>query len=190
MERKGKVTQAAVNQACEQLQEAGKNVTVNGVINIAGGSFSTVGAMVKAWKEEQAAQSAPMPEMPEAITKVMHKAASDIWEAASGLAGETVERIQHEAKDAIDKAKGELSEYVGEVSRLESALEQAQQFSHEESTRLVESTAQLSALTAESAALKTRLDDRTSELERLRADYDKLQKELIDIAKGKTVKGK
>ncbi|WP_221901620.1 DNA-binding protein [Bathymodiolus platifrons methanotrophic gill symbiont] len=54
MERKSKVTQAAVNAACDQLQADNKNVTVNAVISITGGSFSTVGSMVKAWKEEQA----------------------------------------------------------------------------------------------------------------------------------------
>ena len=59
MERKSKVTQAAVNAACDQLQADSKNVTVNAVISITGGSFSTVGDMVKLWREEQAAHSAP-----------------------------------------------------------------------------------------------------------------------------------
>jgi peptidoglycan hydrolase CwlO-like protein len=45
--------------------------------------------------------------------------------AASTLAGESVERIQHEAGEAITKAKAELSEYAGEVARLENELEQA-----------------------------------------------------------------
>ncbi len=125
MERKKKVTQAAVNAACDQLQADNKNVTVNAVISITGGSFSTVGAMVKAWKEEQAAHIAPLMQMPESVTNAMHKAAFDIWAAASTLAGESVERIQHEAEEAITKIKAELSEYAGEVSRLERELEQA-----------------------------------------------------------------
>jgi chromosome segregation ATPase len=41
------------------------------------------------------------------------------------LAGESVERIQTQAGEAITKAKAELSEYAGEVSRLERELEQA-----------------------------------------------------------------
>ncbi|GFO73523.1 hypothetical protein BJAS_P4365 [Bathymodiolus japonicus methanotrophic gill symbiont] len=63
--------------------------------------------------------------MPESVNQAMNKAAFDIWAAASGLAGESVERIQKEAGDAITKAKAELSEYAGEVSRLERELEQA-----------------------------------------------------------------
>jgi hypothetical protein len=42
MERKSKVTQSTVNAACEQLQADSKNVTVNAIISITGGSFSTV----------------------------------------------------------------------------------------------------------------------------------------------------
>ena len=94
MERKSKVTQSAVNAACEQLQAYSKNVTVNVVISITGGSFSTVGDMVKLWREEQAAHSAPLLQMPESVTSAMHKAAFDIWAAASTLAGESAERIQ------------------------------------------------------------------------------------------------
>lgn len=60
-------------------------MTVNAVISITGGSFSTVGAMVKAWKEEQAAHIAPLMQMPESVTNAMHKAAFDIWAAASVL---------------------------------------------------------------------------------------------------------
>jgi hypothetical protein len=55
MERKSKVTQAMVNTACEQLQAYSKNVTVNVVISITGGSFSTVWTIVKTWKEDQGA---------------------------------------------------------------------------------------------------------------------------------------
>jgi hypothetical protein len=39
--------------------------------------------------------------MPDSVTNAMHKAAFDIWAAASSLAGETVERIQSEAGSSI-----------------------------------------------------------------------------------------
>jgi hypothetical protein len=49
------------------------------IISITGGSFSTVGDMVKLWREEQAAHSAPLLQMPDSVTNAMHKAAFDIW---------------------------------------------------------------------------------------------------------------
>jgi hypothetical protein len=39
--------------------------------------------------------------MPESVTNAMHKAAFNIWAAASTLARESVERTQHEAGEAI-----------------------------------------------------------------------------------------
>lgn len=183
MERKSKVTQSAVNAACEQLQVESKNVTVNAVIGISGGSFSTVGAMVKVWKEEQAAHVAPLLQMPDSVTTAMHKAALDVWVAASTLAGETVERIQNEAGETITKAKTELSEYAGEVSRLENELEQSYIKADTLQKNLDAATDKITKLTTQNAALETRLVDRNSELDRLRSDYEKLQTELIAIAK-------
>jgi len=185
MERKAKVTQEIVNTACDELSKAGKNVTVSAVIGIAGGSFSTVGEMVKHWKEEQAKQAAPIVEMPETVSQAMQKATVDIWGAASALASETVERIQKEAGETITKAKSELAEYAGEVSRLEIELEglnaqlnQAEQKLNDNNNKAVE-------LTAQNTALNTRLDDRDKELERLLKNYEKMQAELILIAKEK-----
>ncbi len=42
MERKAKVTQDAVNATCDDLMKSGKNVTVNAIIAMTGGSFSTI----------------------------------------------------------------------------------------------------------------------------------------------------
>ncbi len=183
MERKPKVTQAAVNAACEQLQADNKNVIVNAVIAICGGSFSTVGDMVKLWREEQAAHSAPLLQMPDSVTATMHKATFDIWAAASTLAGESVERIQHEAGEAITKAKAELSEYMGEVSRLERELEQA----HIKNDDLQKNadTAQEKAvkITSQNAGYVAQLTEKDSQLFSLKADYAKLQSELVEIAK-------
>ena len=186
MERKSKVTQSAVNAACEQLQTDNKNVTVNAVIGICGGSFSTVGDMVKLWREEQAAHSAPLLQMPESVTTAAMKAASDIWAAASALAGETVERIQTEAGEAITKAKAELSEYSGEVSRLENELEQANIKAAELQKCLDDERQNGVKITSEAAAMETRLSERDSQLLNLKADYAKLQGELVEIAKAKT----
>lgn len=185
MERKSKVTQAAVNTACDQLQADNQNITMNAVISICGGSFSTIGAMVKAWKEEQAAHVAPLLQMPDSVMGAMHKAAADIWGAASGLAGETVERIQSEAGEAISKAKAELAEYAGEVTRLERELEQVNLNTLEIQKKLDTVLQDNIKSTSEVAAMETRLTERDSQLSSLKVDYDKLQGELIDIAKSR-----
>ncbi|GAW86758.1 conserved hypothetical protein [Bathymodiolus platifrons methanotrophic gill symbiont] len=186
MERKPKVIQAVVNAACEQLQAESKNVTVNAVVGICGGSFSTVGDMVKLWREEQAAHSAPLLQMPDSVTATMHKAAFDIWAAASTLAGESVERIQHEAGEAITKAKAELAEYAGEVSRLERELEQAHIKTLEVKHSLDAAQEKAVKITRENAGYVAQLTEKDHQLISLKADYAKLQSELVEIAKAAT----
>lgn len=145
----------------------------------------TVGKMVKAWREEQAAQVAPLPDMPESVTQAMHKAVADLWGTAAAIAAERVESVQNDAKEAIDKARGELAEYMGEVARLENENSGLADKVTETEKRLSDSAGEVSRLTTENAALSARLDDRGAELERLRGDFDKLQTELLAIAKGK-----
>ncbi|GAW87745.1 conserved hypothetical protein [Bathymodiolus platifrons methanotrophic gill symbiont] len=183
MERKSKVTQSAVNATCNHLQDDNKNVTVNAVIGVIGGSFSTVGDMVKLWRDEQAAHSAPLLQMPESVNQAVSKAAFDIWAAASGLAGESVERIQKEAGDAITKAKAELSEYAGEVSRLERELEQANLKTIEQIKKANEMQEAAVKTISENAGYVAQLTEKDSQLYSLKADYSKLQSELVEIAK-------
>lgn len=185
MERKSKVTQAAVNAACEKLQAASKNVTVNAVIGITGGSFSTVGDMVKLWREEQAAHSAPLLQMPDSVTTAMHKAAFDIWAAASSLAGESVERIQHEAGEAITKAKAELAEYAGEVARLEGEQAQVLVKNIELQKNVDAAQEKTVKFTSEAAGYVAQLQEKDKQLISLKADFAKLQSELVEIAKGR-----
>ncbi|TXK94155.1 hypothetical protein BMR07_12565 [Methylococcaceae bacterium CS1] len=183
MERKSKVTQSAVNATCNHLQDDNKNVTVNAVIGVIGGSFSTVGDMVKLWRDEQAAHSAPLLQMPESVNQAMNKAAFDIWAAASGLAGESVERIQKEAGGAITKAKAELSEYAREVSRLERELEQANLKTIEQIKKANEMQEAAVKTISENAGYVAQLTEKDSQLYSLKADYSKLQSELVEIAK-------
>ena len=183
MERKAKITQEAVNDACIKLSENGKNPTVNAVIGLIGGSFSTVGIMLKSWKEQQTAQSIAIIEMPETVTEAVKKAAADIWGAASQLASEMIERIEKETGEVVNKALDELAEYTGEVTRLENELEQAEKQVAQQEEKTNKTQQQLSKLTAENTALETRLSDRDSELVELKENYKALQKEMIEIAK-------
>jgi hypothetical protein len=101
--------------------------------------------------------------MPDSVTNAMHKAAFDIWAAASSLAGETVERIQSEAGEAITKEKAELSEYAGEVSRLERELEQAN-IKAIELQKNVDATQEKSVkITAENAGYVAKLQEKDSQ---------------------------
>ena len=183
MERKPKVTQQAVDAACEQLQQAGKNATVNAVIAITGGSFSTVGAMVKAWRAEQQKKAEPAIDMPQSITNAMYQATAVVWEAAASLAHERIERVRTEAQEAIAQSRSELSEYMDAIASLEEQLVKNRQSLALAEKRLAVATSEITQLNTHKTALETRLADRDSALQQLREDYSKLQAELVAIAK-------
>ncbi|MCP5244240.1 MAG: DNA-binding protein [Burkholderiales bacterium] len=183
MERKPKVTQQAVDAACEELQQAGKNASVNAVIAIAGGSFSTVGPMVKAWRAEQQKKAAPAIEMPESITNAMYQATAVVWEAAASLANERIERARTEAQDALAQSRSELSEYMGAIASLEQQLDKTQKSLTSAEKRLSMTASEIAQLNTHKVSLETRLADRDSELKQLREDYKKLQADLVAIAK-------
>ena len=183
MERKPKVTQQAVDAACEELQQAGKNASVNAVIAIAGGSFSTVGPMVKAWRAEQQKKASPAIEMPESITNAMYQATAVVWEAAASLANERIERARTEAQDALAQSRSELSEYMGAIASLEQQLDKTQKSLTSAEKRLSMTASEIAQLNTHKVSLETRLADRDSELKQLREDYKKLQADLVAIAK-------
>lgn len=183
MERKPKVTQEAVNTACGAISKDGREVTVNGVIAVTGGSFGTVGPMVKNWRKEQESKKTVIIEMPDSVREAASLAAADIWKSASYLAGERVEAIEKETGEALAKASAELAEYESEVTRLETALSSAQADIKKCEGALQSVQDRLAQMSAQNAALETRLEDRDSELARLRADYEALQGELIAIAR-------
>ncbi len=183
MERRPKVTPEVVATACQQLIKDGKNVSVNAVIGITGGSFSTVGQLVKAWREQQREKAAPALEMPDSVSAAMREASQTIWAAASALAADTIENVQKQAQEAADKANTELQEYASEVSRLESKVSSSESKVDALEKSLHESRAETSEHSTQIASLQARLGDRDTELQRLRADYEKLQAELIEIAK-------
>lgn len=183
MDRKSKVTQEAVDTACQQQLKDGKNVTVKAIIDITGGSFSTVGVMVKQWRKVQEEKDNPVIEMPEGVSQAMKKATFSIWKATSTLANEKITQIQKKTDITVNHAKAELSEYVNEVSRIENELEQANQTRSETEKSLIDLQKECADLKTQNAVLESRLKDQENQLERLRTDYHHLQSELISIAK-------
>lgn len=182
--RKDAITQEQVNEACNDLIANGERIKKTAVRDRVGGSFTTIGRMVDVWEREHGAQAqTPVLHMPEAITAAMHKATSDIWQAASTLASESIERIQSDSEAAIEKAKGEVADYGAEVTRLEGELDTLHGQLKETQEQLHDSQAKLVELQTHSTALQGRLDDKDKIIEQMREDYATLQKELIAIAK-------
>ena len=150
-----------------------------------GGSFTTIGPWLKEWKAEQSKAAVPAPEMPDNVVNAMRQAAANIWETASQIASEKVDRIQKDADERIQQAETEAKEYAKEIERLEAQLNEVKK----ERDTAVESKERVfikaANLETENASLSAQLTEKEKAFDKLEAKYEKLQNELLDIAKGK-----
>lgn len=183
MERRDPITQQAVNEACTNITKEGKNVSVNAVIAAVGGSFTTVGKMVKVWRKEQEELKAVPIEIPESISNEMKRASVRIWQTATELANAEVIKIREEATAEKSKIQEELAEYESEVLRLEKELEKANEKKSDAENSIKEASSKLAAEKEKNIILTTQLGERDREIERLHNDYATLQAELVAIAK-------
>lgn len=183
MTRKSKIDESTVNTACEEINSSGSNVTVSAVIQVVGGSYSTVGKMVKQWKESKAkSESIEAIKMPDGIDMAMKRATVEIWEAVTLQANDEIERNKKVTEDRLLEFKEELLGAMKEVNRLEVELEGVK-------NNLNDCSSELVSVNTDSKILKARLDDREVELARLQKDNNDLQAELLVIAK-ESIKGK
>lgn len=182
MSRKNKINKEAVDVACEDINNSGANVTVSAVIQVVGGSYSTVGKMVKQWKEEKTKnESMEAIEMPDGVDMAMKRATVEIWEAVTLQANEEIKRNKKVTDSRLFDSKTELLEAMQEVSRLEVKLKDAK-------SDLSGCNSQLVKANSINKVLEARLHDRDTELARFRDENKNLQAELLIIAKTSTKK--
>ena len=177
MSRKSKIDKEVVDVACEDINNSGGNVTVSAVIQAVGGSYSTVGKMVKQWKEEKNKnESIEAIEMPDGIDMAMKRATVEIWEAVTLQANEEIERNKKVTDSRLFDSKAELLGAFQEITRLEVKLKNSK-------SDLNDSNSELVRVNSINKVLEARLQDRDAELTRLQDENKNLQAELLVIAK-------
>ena len=174
MSRKEKVTQDLVNTTCNDMHEAEEKITVSAVIKKIGGSFSTVGEMVKNWKTEQEkTKNTKELEMPDTVNTALKKAVAEIWKTASDIATQEVQQARQEADKIVSEAKGELIEALAEITRLENVREKNNIDKEEAEKKASTLLSKFSEITASNKVLEARLEDRESELQKQQKQQDK-----------------
>ena len=124
VQKRGKrLTRDDVQQAAEQLTAENKNVTTNAIIALIGGSFSTIGPLLKEWRAQAEQSAAARLAMPDRVTEVLSNAIAEVWQVTSQVAAEELERIEETARTALQQATDEVAEYAREVERLEKTTE-------------------------------------------------------------------
>lgn len=174
-----KLTRAQVFNAADAISKAGQAPTVAGVrAKIGTGSYTTITAMLREWKEQANEPDDETLDVPEEITQALGRAAEIVWKAAQDHFARELATVKKEAERTTGAALAQATEALQEIARLEQtidatvqdnvtvtqALALAEQNGRDMNTRCGILTAELGAAQAritEQADLLRRLTNRT-----------------------------
>ncbi|EAN1155717.1 hypothetical protein CSQ32_001275 [Salmonella enterica subsp. diarizonae] len=114
------ISKADVTKACNELSVQGKNVTLDAVRAITGGSFSTISPMVKEWKTEQSGVNASLEsgiartDVPERLTELLNT----MWTAALATASNKMDAERQLLNDYKTELENERHDLIYASDRI------------------------------------------------------------------------
>ncbi|HFJ3369367.1 TPA: DNA-binding protein, partial [Salmonella enterica] len=119
------ILKADVVNACNELYSQGKNVTLDAVRAVTGGSFSTISPMVKEWKAEQSGVNASLEssvartDVPVKLTELLNT----LWAAAMAAASQKMEAERQLLNDYKTELENERSDVMFAADRVSAELD-------------------------------------------------------------------
>ncbi|HAF2458156.1 TPA: hypothetical protein G9F28_001698 [Salmonella enterica] len=119
------ISKTNVVDACNKLYAEGKNVTLDAVRAITGGSFSTISPLVKEWKAEQSGVNASLEsgiartDVPEKLTELLNT----LWSAALATASQKMEAERQLLNDYKVELENERHDLIYASDRIACELD-------------------------------------------------------------------
>lgn len=119
------ISKTDVVNACNKLYAEGKNVTLDAVRAITGGSFSTISPLVKEWKTEQSGVNASLEsgiartDVPEKLTELLNT----LWTAALSAASQKLEAERQLLNDYKTELENERHDLIYASDRIACELD-------------------------------------------------------------------
>ncbi|EDW6858892.1 hypothetical protein GT147_004086 [Salmonella enterica] len=119
------ISKADVVKACNELSVQGKNITLDAVRAITGGSFSTISPLVKEWKAEQSGVNASLEsgiartDVPERLTELLNT----LWTAALATASDKMDAERQLLNDYKTELENERSDVMFAADRVSAELD-------------------------------------------------------------------
>ncbi|EEM6321199.1 hypothetical protein C9H16_06610 [Salmonella enterica] len=119
------ISKTNVVDACNKLYAEGKNVTLDAVRAITGGSFSTISPLVKEWKAEQSGVNASLEsgiarsDVPEKLTELL----GTLWAAALATASQKMETERQLLNDYKIELENERFDVMFAADRVSQELD-------------------------------------------------------------------
>lgn len=122
------INKAQVFNAADAISAAGQAPTVASIrAKLGTGSYTTITAMLREWKEQANTEPAEEFDVPEEITQALGRAAEIVWKAAQDHFKHELATVKKEAERQTAQAQGQAAEAFEEIARLEVNADQAAQ---------------------------------------------------------------
>jgi len=163
MAREG-ITQAQVFNAADAISAAGQNPTVASIrAKLGTGSFTTITAHLRAWKEQVITSEPEATDVPEEVTTALGRAAEIVWKAANEHFARELTALRKAADDTTLKAYAEADEARAEIERLEEVVESDRE-------TITAQAEHIQGITEQHAALRNIIESLKTERAELRAE--------------------
>jgi outer membrane murein-binding lipoprotein Lpp len=171
MGRPAVINQDKIREAIKELEAEKKEVNAITIRERLGsGSYSTIAAVLAAWRREQAAAVRPIiPEMPETLTHILRHLWAEAWKAA-----DSAHESERQAREREEIEHKRLQAEMGqEITRLEAELARVE--SERESARAASTKAEeeLARERVERAKAESTVGTLQAEMTKLRAESHK-----------------
>ncbi|HCL4784709.1 TPA: DNA-binding protein [Salmonella enterica] len=119
------ISKTDVVKACNELSVQGKNITLDAVRAITGGSFSTISPLVKEWKAEQSGVNASLEssvartDVPAKLTELLNT----LWNSAMAAASEKMETERQLLNDYKTELENERHDLIYASDRIACELD-------------------------------------------------------------------
>ncbi|ENE1342857.1 DNA-binding protein [Salmonella enterica] len=119
------ISKADVVKACNELSVQGKNITLDAVRAITGGSFSTISPLVKEWKAEQSGVNTALEsgiartDVPERLTELLNT----LWTAALATASDKMDAERQLLNDYKTELEDERHDLIYASDRIACELD-------------------------------------------------------------------
>jgi len=122
-----RVTREMVYEAAEALATEGESPTLEGIRKRVGGSYSTLGPALRAWRERKAEKEAAKAEgadVPEALRRQWAETCMRVWGSAQARAGKLLEAEREALRVEREEMKATQAEIAASADRLAGRVEE------------------------------------------------------------------
>ena len=161
-----RVTHEEIFAAADDIAASGETPTLEGVRQLVGGSFNTLGPALREWREQQAAAAAPPPgeEIPGPVQKQLQELGKRLW---AEVAEQSRQKVQAE-RDAVQRDRQEMQAAQEEIGATADRL----------ARRVEELEGRCAALQEEVGGLREELEAATRAAAQSSARADELRRQL------------